>query len=130
MDIANLEWQHQEKKICGEKQERCNKEKNKKKNRLLLTFFSKPQPKITQIPPNVWPSALVQGLAPSPAAPKATVHSSKTVVEPIVYNLLEKSSNLIKNLPKISKASDYDKLAIFAGNPVEYDNLSLSLDEL
>jgi hypothetical protein len=141
--IANLERRHRGTKICREKQERCDKEKKNKTNGLkLLAFFGK-QPKATRIPPNVWPSAPVRGhnLPPS-ASPavlvvppsKATVHSSKTVVErlePVVSNVLEKLSNLIENLPaSIPEASDYDKLAVFAGNPAEYDNPSLSPDEL
>ncbi len=107
---------------------------------MLLTFFGK-QPKATQIPPNVWPSAPVRGhdppLAASPAVQKVfppadvTAHPFKTAVEPVVSGFLEKLFELIKNLPlSVPEASDYDALAIFAGNPAEYDNPSLSAHNL
>ena len=38
---------------------------------------------------------------------------------------------MIKNLlVSIPEASDYDRLAVFAGNPAEYNNPNLSPDEL
>jgi hypothetical protein len=135
--IANLKQRHQGKKICRETQERRDKEAKKKKDGSLLTFFGK-RPNATQIPSNVQPSAPIRGHdLPASASPAVSIASPpnevtlKPAVEPVVSDLLGKLYNLIKNLPaSIPEASDYDRLAVFAGNPVEYDNPSLSPDEL
>jgi hypothetical protein len=135
--IANLEQRHRGKKICRETRERRDKEKKTKKNGSLLTFFGK-QPNIISVPSNVWPSAPVYGRKLPTAGPAASVASSAicpldTAIEPVVSqrNLIEKLSELIENLPEsIPEASVYDRLAIFAGNPVEYDDISLSPDDL
>lgn len=51
--------------------------------------------------------------------------------EPIISNFLENFQNMIKRLPgSIPEASEYDKLAIFSGNPAIHDNPSLKGDEL
>jgi hypothetical protein len=147
--IANLEQRHRGKKICRETQEKRDKEAKKKKNGSLLTFFSK-RTNTSRIPSNVQPSAPVRGHkltpasasssaspSPSPAilpvvvASPVTVHTLKPAVEPVVSDFLGKLYNLIEKLPtSIPEASDYDRLAVFAGNPAEYDNPSLSPDEL
>ena len=50
---------------------------------------------------------------------------------PINEDFLQKLYRLIENLPaSISEASYYDRLAVFSGNPVDYDDPSLSADEL
>ena len=62
---------------------------------------------------------------------EATVCTLKPAVEPVIGDFLRKLHNLIENLPvSIPEASDYDRLAVFAGNPAEYDNPNLSPDEL
>ena len=145
MGIANLEQRHRGKKICRETQERRDKEAKKKKDGSLLTFFGK-RPNATPIPSNVWPSIPVRGhdfsasaspaildlSVTSPRPPKeATVCTLKPAVEPVIGDFLGKLHNLIENLPaSIPEASDYDRLAVFAGNPAEYDNPNLSPDEL
>jgi len=86
------------------------------RHRQSEAFFGK-QPKAIPVPSIARPSAPVRGhnlpnaavLAPSP--PKVAVDQRP---EPA----------------SVPEASDYDKLAVFAGNPAEYDNLSLSPDEL
>ena len=75
--------------------------------------------------------------AASPAVQKVflpadvTVYPFKTAVKPVVSSFLEKLFELIRNLLlSIPEALEYDALAIFAGNPAEYDNPSLSADDL
>ena len=88
------------------------------------------QTNASRIPSNVLPSAPVQGHVPPL---KATVYSSKTVVEQLepVSNVLEKLSNLIANLPEsIPEALDHNRLAAFSENPAKYDNPSLTPNEL
>lgn len=146
MGIANLEQRHRGKKICRETQGKRDKEAKKKKNGSLLTFFGK-RPNATPIPSNLWPSAPVRGhdlpASASPAVLLASPPKELTVrilkpaadtavdSEPVVSDFLGKLYNLIEKLPaSIPEASDYDRLAVFAGNPAEYDNPSLSPDEL
>jgi hypothetical protein len=122
------------------------RKRKKKKNGSLLTFFSK-RTNTSHIPSTVQPSAPVRGHkltpasssaspSPSPAilpvvASPVTVHTLKPAVEPVISDFLEKLYNLIEKQPtSIPEASDYDRLAVFAGNPAEYDNPSLSPDEL
>lgn len=50
---------------------------------------------------------------------------------PINEDFLQKLYRLIENLPaSIPEASDYDCLAVFSGNPADYNDSSLSADEL
>ena len=51
--------------------------------------------------------------------------------EPIISSFLENFQNLIKRLPDSTpEASEYDKLALFSGNPAVHDNPALKGDEL
>ena len=125
----------------AETQERRDKEGKKKKDGSLLTFFGKrPNAQADPIPSNVWPSAPLRSHDfPSFASPAVLVTSpskeatiSSCTLKPVsIGDFLGKLYNLIENLPtSIPEASDYDRLAVFWGNPAEYDNLSLSPDEL
>ena len=50
---------------------------------------------------------------------------------PISNDFLQKLHYLIENLlASIPEASDYDCLAVFSGNPTDYDDPNLSADEL
>ena len=139
--IANLEKRHRGYKICKETKARQDKEAKKKKDGSLLTFFGKQLQKTTPIPSTVKPSAPVRGHSMSsvsgPAIPVASppkesaVRPLEPVAEPPINDLLWKLYNLIENLPaSVPEASDYDSLAVFSGNPVDYDDPSLSADEL
>jgi len=71
------------------------------------------------------------------AAPAATIKrkdpngQSEPVAAPIVTDFLETLHHLIKNLPDtVPEASDYDKLAVFEGNPMHFDDPALDADEL
>lgn len=137
MGIANLEVRHRQSEACKKARNKLDKEAKTKKNGSLFTFFGK-QPKAIPIPSIVRPSAPVCGhnlpnaavLAPSP--PKVAVDQRpEPATEPIVNSFIANLQNLIDKLPaSVPEASDYNKLAVFAGNPAEYDNLSLSPDEL
>jgi hypothetical protein len=62
---------------------------------------------------------------------EATARPLESAIKPDVSNFLEKLFKLIENLPVgIPEASDYDRLAVFSGNPAHYDNPNLSPDEL
>jgi hypothetical protein len=119
-----------------------DKEAKRKKDGSLLTFFGK-HPKATPIASTVKPSAPVRGqnlptlvdpavLVASP--PKETIDQPLEPVEnsePPINDVLWKLYNLIENLPaSIPEASEYDRLAIFSGNPADHDDPSLSADEL
>ena len=134
--IANLEKRHRGYKICKETKARRDKEARKKKDGSLLTFFGKQQ-KTTTIPSTVRPSSPVRGrnrpgpaiFVASPVSPQKET-PFKPVTEP-VKDVFWKLYNLIENLPaSIPEASDYDSLAIFSGNPADYDDPNLSADEL
>ena len=50
---------------------------------------------------------------------------------PVIDNFLEKLVDLIRLLPDtIPEATDYDKLAVFTGNPRDFDNPGLDADDL
>ncbi|KAF8962782.1 hypothetical protein BDZ97DRAFT_2020851, partial [Flammula alnicola] len=50
---------------------------------------------------------------------------------PVVRDFLETLQHLIRSLPDtVAEASDYDDLAIFEGNPEDFDDPSLNADEL
>jgi hypothetical protein len=134
--IANLEKRHRGYKICKETKARRDREARRKKDGSLLTFFGKQQKK-TLIPSMVRPSSPVRGHnLPRPAilvaSPRPRKETPLPVAEPINdSDILWKLYNLIENLPaSVPEALDYDSLAVFSGNPADYDDPSLSADEL
>ena len=59
------------------------------------------------------------------------VRDTKAHPTPATDNFLEKLLNLVKLLPDmIPKATEYDKLAVFRGNPQDFDNPDLGADDL
>ena len=89
---------------------------------------------------SITPSTLLQsGTLASTAVDIPTVSTEQNVVAqdtqdhpiPVIDNFLEKLVNLIRLLPDtIPEATDYDKLAVFAGNPRDFDNPDLDADDL
>ena len=50
---------------------------------------------------------------------------------PATDDFLEKLFNIVRLLPDtIPEATEYDKLAVFGGNPRDFDNPDLSADDL
>ena len=62
---------------------------------------------------------------------ESAVWPLESITEPPINDILWKLYNSIENLlASISEALNYDSLAVFLGNPVDYDDPSLSADEL
>ena len=81
------------------------------------------------------PPAVSPAIPQASASKRATIHAFKPVPEPTGIitgsDFLEKFHNLINRLPdSIPEASEYDKLALFSGNPAVHDDPSLNGDEL
>jgi len=66
------------------------------------------------------------------AARSETVFSkSPAVTGPIFNSFIETLRNLVKDLPESTpEASEFDRLAVFGGNPEEFDDPALHADEL
>jgi len=140
--LANLSL-HRGKGTCKKAQEKHNKE-GKKKNMSILSFLKKPTTETIPIPLKVnhskpihsrkLPVATNRTIPTRLAAPCAEEVSTSTLAssfEPVTSNFLKTLHHLISNLPDtIPEATDYDKLAVFSGNPAQYDDLSLDGDDL
>jgi len=116
--LANLKKNHHGKKICVKAREKCEKEEQVSKWPNLLSFFN--QPKVTPVPLTILRSTHVQGIysvpRPIPAGPTTFLQN--------LYHLIESLPNTVP------EAFDYDKLAIFEGNPMHFDDLTLDVDSL
>jgi hypothetical protein len=71
----------------------------------------------------------------STTPPQAKLVSSESkalsISEPIFNNFIKTLQNLVKDLPEsIPEASEFDRLAVFAGTPKEFDDPALDADEL
>jgi len=140
--LANLVL-HRGKGTCKKAQEKRNKE-GKKKNMSILSFMTKPTTKRTPIPSTVnrsepihsqklptATSATISTYLAAPCTAEVSASTSTSISEPVASNFLEKLYYLVSNLPDtIPEATNYDKLAVFAGNPAKYDNPSLDGDDL
>jgi len=140
--LANLEKRHRGTKTCIEAKAKRDKDAAKKKNGSLLTFFQRPR--ASAVPSKIPMSMPVQSYKMAAAeAPdvdpiiSATFEkskpasSSKSIPMPEVSGFLDKLQHLIKHIPdSIPEAQDNDKLAIFSGNPKDFDNESLDPDGL
>jgi hypothetical protein len=142
--LANLAH-HQGKGTCQAAQ--VKRDKKIKQNTTIFTFWKKPTAKSTLIPSTVNHAKPIHNQmlanAASPIVPtasaipqpplteKASDFTEKHGSEPAHNSFLNKLYNLIEKLPDtIPEAIDYDKLAAFAGNPADHDDLSLNADEL
>ena len=141
--LANLEKRHRGKKVCRAAQEKRDKAK-KNKDRTILSFL---KPKPTIVPSTVSSKGPVHShkLAPesttdaSPdsqiftTSPQGKAVSSKVlpVSGPIFNDFIKSLQNLVKSLPEsIPEASEFDRLAVFGGTPMEFDDPDLDADEL
>lgn len=141
--LANLEKRHRQTPTCYNNRAKRAKEElknqKKKKNGSLLNYFK--NPKATSIPSTVSNPAPVHShkLAPEQVADtRAALPTALQYDEPIflskavVFNgFLARFQYLIENLPEsIPEASDYDRLAIFAVRPCDFDDTSIPSGEL
>ncbi|KAF8967518.1 hypothetical protein BDZ97DRAFT_1903384 [Flammula alnicola] len=134
--ISNLTKRHIGTKKCQKIKETRDKG-TKKLNSSLLDFFRPGAAKKTLIPSTVAPST------PLPIPETSNKIESASSIEshpvslspvsgaPVVRDFLETLQHLIRSLPDtVAEASDYDDLAIFEGNPEDFDDPSLNADEL
>lgn len=140
--LANLEKRHRGTKTCIEAKAKHDKEATKKKNGSLLTFFGRPKasavPSIipTSVPVHSHRMAATLGIgvhldndAASSVLEVTEIMGSASGAS--VSRFLNKLQRLIKNIPvDIPEAGDNDKLAIFGGNPKDFDNDGLDPDDL
>ena len=137
--LANLEKNHRGKKICVKAKEKREKEEQAAKRPNLLNFFTRP--KAASVPLTISRSTPIHGRTmaqPGEKAVPAAVIKQKDpngqsvhIAAPVVTDFLETLHHLIKNLPDtVPEASDYDKLAVFEGNPMQFDDPTLDADEL
>jgi len=112
--IANLEKNHRGKKTCIKAKQKREREEQAAKRPNILTFFNKPKPSL--VPSTISRSTPIQGL-----------HSVPTVG----LGFIGKLHHLIGRLPNtIPEASNHDKLAVFKGNPMDFDDPTLDADSL
>jgi len=134
--LSNLTIRHMGSKVCCETKAKCDKEKNTK-NSTILNFFNRPKP--TPIPSRLTAATTIYSY---PSTSNASLDSgsinfentvvlwSKPAGQPI-SDLLAKLHSLIKRLPaSVPEASAHDSLAVFEVDPKEFDDPSLTADEL
>ena len=112
--IANLEKNHCGKKTCIKARQKHEKEQQAAKRPNLLTFFNKP--KASLVPSTIPHSAPIQGLHSAPVAASGFLEKLHHLIESLLNTILE--------------ASDDNKLAIFEGNPMDFDDPTLDADSL
>jgi hypothetical protein len=144
--LANLEKRHRGKKVCKTAQEKRDKVK-KSKDRTILSFL-KPKAAIipstvsSQVPVHSYKLALQSVTDTSLIGPTISTTSGPPQREavslkvlpvsgPTFSNFIKKLQNLVKDLPEsIPEASEFDRLAVFGGMPMEFDDPALDVDEL
>ena len=140
--LANLEKRHRGKKVCKATQEKRDKEAKKRKEGSILNFL---KPKATIVPLTVKSTAPVHSYKlPPQSEPHASSITSTTNVQdktislvsqpasrPISNSFIKMLQELVKDLPEsVPEASEFDRLAVFGGNPKEFDDPTLNAEEL
>jgi hypothetical protein len=140
--LANLEKRHRGKKVCKAAQEKRDKEAKKRKDGSILNFL---KPKTAIVPSMVNSPAPVHSYKLSlQSEPDASSTASTTNVQgktisstsqpvsgPIFNSFIKTLQELVKALPaSVPEASEFDKLAVFGGNPKKLDDPTLDADEL
>jgi len=124
-------------KICLKAKGKCYQQEKDAKRPTLLSFFSRQCP--APVPSSIASSTLVHShkLAPrkvaGPRVPSKPVVVPSVIISPTppTANFLEKLLDLIKHiLDTVPEATDYDRLAIFACHPGDFDIPDLSVDDL
>lgn len=140
--LANLEKRHRGTKTCIETRVKRDKEAAKQKNGSLLTFFQRP--KVPAVPLMILASKPVHGYKMAAAKDSdvgpinPTTSENNKAALPLesmpmlkVSSFLNKLQHLIENIPdNVPEAGDNDKLAIFGGNPKDFDDERLDPDGL
>ena len=111
----------------------------KKKNGSILTFLKLKAAIVrstvsTTAPVHSYKLApqLAMDTSPATSTSKATSSTpTKPVSEPIVNRFISRLQNLVESLPEnVREASEFNQLAVFGGNPKEFDVAALDADEL
>ncbi|KAF8990682.1 hypothetical protein BDQ17DRAFT_1255610, partial [Cyathus striatus] len=132
--LANLTEKHMGSEKCKKNRMKCDKGAKIKKDSSILTFFMKP--KTQSVPSTVPGPALVDNLTPtanviissrSSEAEARTYHDSHDPGPGFIERFLDAIAELPENVPK---AMVYDSLAVFAGNPADYNDTSMDGNEL
>ncbi len=140
--LANLEKCHRGTKTCIEARVKHDKEAAKQKNGSLLTFFQRP--KVPAVPSMIPASKPVHGYKMAAAKDSDVgpiipmTSENNKAASPLestpmlkVSSFLNKLQHLIENIPdNVPEAGDNDKLAIFGGNPKDFDDERLDPDGL
>ncbi|KAF8170592.1 hypothetical protein BJ912DRAFT_1025317 [Pholiota molesta] len=137
--VQNIEKRHRGSAACKKAQQKQDKAASdaKKKKTTIFSFWSRVKT-TAPVPSTIQHSAPVYS---NQLHPSNTLGSIETVPVqdkimhtpqvPIVTGFLETFRGLIDDLPEsIPEASQYDKLAVFGGDPRDSDNPSLDADEL
>ena len=142
--LANLEKRHCGKKVCKATQEKRDKEAKKRKEGSILNFL---KPKATIVPLTVKSMAPVHSykLPPQSEHHASSITSTTNVQDktislvsqpasrPISNSFIKTLQELVKDLPEsVPEASEFDslRLAVFGGNPKEFDDPTLNAEEL
>lgn len=117
----------------------------KKKDGTILTFL---KPKATIVPPTVnGPAPVHSNKLPPQSAPDPSPSTAVTAVArltqgktfsspgsesgPISNNFIKTLRDLVTSLPaSVPEASEFDRLAVFGGNPEDFDDPSVDADDL
>lgn len=139
--LPNLELRHRGKKVCQANKAKRDKEAKTKKNKSILSFFT--QPKAKPVPSTITSQTLIHGrnttlttYADDSAGHEAEHESIPGApaepCEPVKrLDFLSKLLDAIERLPaSVPEASEYDKLAVFAGNPGDHDDPNLDATDL
>ncbi|KAF8159901.1 hypothetical protein B0H34DRAFT_843620 [Crassisporium funariophilum] len=140
--LANLEKRHRGTKACREARSKRDKGARKKQDGSIVSFLKR---KVGAVPSTVasttpvstnHESAQTPGEDTSPiistSSPQRELTFRAAQPEPGVSNdFVSKLRTLVKNLPQsIPEASQFDKLSVFGSNLRDFDDASLSADDL
>lgn len=133
--LANLEKCHCGTKVCKAAQEKLDKKVKTRKDRTILSFL---KPKAATVPLTVGSQAPVHSYksavtdtipavsATLQAARSETVFSKSLAVTGPIFSFIKTLRNLVNDLPESTpEASEFDRLALFGGNPKEFDDPAL-----
>ncbi|KAF8161442.1 hypothetical protein B0H34DRAFT_673382 [Crassisporium funariophilum] len=140
--LGNLEKRHRGSDACKDNRAKRDKNAKQKKNASILTFLKQ---KATAVKSTVSSSGPVYShkLAPTPAGDgsptisanplhkEAAFPTPQPVSVPIKESFATKLQELVMSLPlSIPEALEFDRLAVFGGDPKSFDDPTISADEL
>ncbi|KAF8155913.1 hypothetical protein B0H34DRAFT_783589 [Crassisporium funariophilum] len=122
LGLSDLKKRHRGSATCRENQAKQDKKAKGNKNGSIYSFM---RSKVAAVKLTISSLAPVHShKAVSPALPQPV---SETIVEGFVSKLRRLVESLLLSIPK---ASEFNKLAVFGGNPRGFDDPAISADEL